>query len=384
MRIPGKPMPFASLMLLMALTAQAAGEKLTKLTYEQAKARLPKRTLPAFWVGDVKGLAGRWQTLERGQVKVIATTPGGRPVHLIAYGQRERVKHVANFNSAIGAREPSAYMDKAARKKPVVYFVGPVHGQEVEGLTGLVNFIHVLETGRDLRGGEQPKLRALADRCRVLIVPAGNPDGIARYEPRTAKGLPSEESSFWSMGTWRDDTIVYWPKSKRMHPRTKQNSAYIGSYFNDAGINPMHDEFFAPMSTEAPAILRVAMEEGPDQAVSLHSYSVAPGLLRPAYVPLEIQEQARDLAERYYALLEQRGLPHAKPFKPSPERGKHPAPFNLTSALYHISGALSFTFECPHGFDREKACKVTFEQILDIQLTLYEAMLQYELDRKGG
>ena len=36
------------------------------------------------------------------------------------------------------------------RKKPVVFFVGPVHGHEVEALTGLVNLIHIMETGRDL------------------------------------------------------------------------------------------------------------------------------------------------------------------------------------------------------------------------------------------
>ena len=303
-------------------------------------------------------------------------------MHLIAYGKREPVAHHANFNSAIGAREPSAYMDKASRSKPVVYFVGPVHGHEVEGLTGLVSLIHVMETGRDLRGRDQSTLRALADRCRLLIVPDGNPDGIARFEPRAGQGLTREEGSFWSMGTWHDDTIVYWPKSKAKHPRTRQNSGYVGAYFNDAGINPMHDEFFDPMGPEAPAILRIAKDEGPDLAVSLHSHSAAPSLLRPAYVPLEIQEQIRSLAQQYYALLEQRGLPHAKPFAPGPERGKHPAPFNLTSALYHISGAAAFTFECPHGHDRPKACKVTFEQILDIQLALYEAMLRFALEQK--
>ncbi len=370
------------LVVCLGFAAQASGEKIEKMTLEEARARLPKRTLPDFWVGDVKGLADRFKTLKRGQVRKIATTPGGRPVHLIAYGKREVVRHEANFNSAIGAREPSAYMDKAARTKPVIYLVGPVHGQEVEALTGLVNLIHVMETGRDLRGRDQSALRALGERCRLLIVPAGNPDGIARYEPRTAKGLAAEDGSFWSMGTWKDDTIVYWPQSKKRHPRTPANSAYAGSYFNDAGVNPMHDEFFDPMSTEAPAILRVAKEEGPDLAVSLHSYSVAPGVLRPAYVPMEIQEQAKTLAVQYYALLEKRGLPHAKPFKPSPEQGKNPAPFNLTSALYHISGAVSFTFECPHGHDRGNYCRVTFEQILDIELTLYEAMMRYGLALK--
>jgi len=371
-----------SVFVCLAFAAPAADEKVAKMTLEQARAQLPQRTLPDFWVGDVKGLEQRFAGLKRGRVKTIATTPGGRPVHLVTYGPRERVAGAANFNSAVGAREPLAYMDKAARTRPVVYIVGPVHGQEVEALTGLVSFIAVMETGRDLRGREHPELRSLADRCRVLIVPAGNPDGIARYEPRASQGLSRGAASFWSMGTWKDDTIAYWPQSKRMHPRTPENSAYIGAYFNDAGINPMHDEFFAPMSTEAPAILRVARDEGPDLATSLHSYSAAPGILRPAYMPLEVQEQVRELAIQYYALLDKRALPHAKPFTSQAEKGKNPAPFNLTSALYHISGAATFTFECPHGHTHPKACRVTFDQILDIELTLYESMFRYALDRK--
>ena len=161
------------------------------------------------------------------------------------------------------------------------------------------------------------------------------------------------------------------------------NVGFLGCYFNDAGINPMHDEFFQPLGPEAPAILNLAREEGPDLAVSLHSHSSKPALLRPAYVTTEKQEDVRQLAERTYALLKERGLPFGSVFKAQTEGGTHPAPFNLTSALYHISGASSFTFECPHGLNRAQACKVTFNEILDIQLTLYEAMMRHALDKKG-
>ena len=88
----------------------------------------------------------------------------------------------------------------------MVYFVGPVHGHEVEGLTGLMNLIEVMETGRDLRGRDQPELRPSGEQCRLLIVPSGNPDGTARFEPRSIQGMPLDEFQFWSMGTWSDDT----------------------------------------------------------------------------------------------------------------------------------------------------------------------------------
>ena len=162
------------------------------------------------------------------------------------------------------------------------------------------------------------------------------------------------------------------------------NTGFLGCYFNDEGINPMHDEFLAPMGPEAPAILKVARDEGPDLATSLHSHEAAPAVLRPSYVTTEVQEDVRALAEEYYALLKARELPHGGPPAVQPEGGKRPAPFNLTSAIYHISGATVFTFESPHGIISEKACRVSLEQIIDIQLTLYEAMMRHGLNGKAA
>ena len=353
-----------------------------EMTLEQARQRLHPPPLPAFWVGDVTDLPARWAELRAGTCEVIATSPGGRPLHLVAYGEREDVRRRANFNSAIGGQDPAAYLDRDARRKPVIFFIGPVHGHEVEALTGLVNLIQIMETGRDLTGRDRSALQQLGQRCRLLILPAGNPDGIARFEPRTAHGMTYAEFQFWGQGTWSDNRIAYWPDSKRQHPRTAPEIGFLGCYFNDAGINPMHDEFLAPMSTEAPAILRVALQEGPDLAVSLHSHQAVPVLLRPAYVPLEEQQRVSSLAEACYALYDARGLPHGKPFTAQAEGGPRPASFNLVSALYHISGATSFTFECPHGIDDPKACRVSLEEILEIQLTLYEAMLRFALEAK--
>jgi hypothetical protein len=224
----------------------------------------------------------------------------------------------------------------------------------------------------------------LGNRCRLVMIPAGNPDAIARFEPRAIHGMPFDEFQFWGMGTWADGRIAVWPDSKRQHPRTGPEIGFMGCYFNDKGINPMHDEFFAPMSTEAPAILRVAIEEAPDLVVSLHSHESAPAILRPAFVPLEIQADAAKLAARLDALSKERKLPYGRPFTPVAESGNPPASFNLVSALYHVSGATAFTFECPHGVAGEKACQMTFDQILDIQLALYEAMMRHALAGKNG
>lgn len=370
----------AALAILPFCGKTHAASEPERMTYAQAKSRILQRQLPAFWIGDVKGLTGRFESLTRGAVTVVAISPGGRPMHLITYGEKELVEHKANFNSAIGARLPSAYMNKAARKKPVVFFMGPVHGHEVEALTGLVNLIEIMETGKDLRGRDQSHLQQLGLQCRLLILPAGSPDGIARFEPRSLQGMEQNDLRFWGQGTWSDDTLCGWPHVKRQHPLVGDNVGFLGCYFNDAGINPMHDEFFAPMGPEAPAILKIAREEGPELAVSFHSHEPTPAVLRPAYMPMSIQQDVRALAETYYALLKERDLPHSSLPQVRAEDDKSPSAFNLTSALYHVSGATPFTFECPHGI--KGLCEVTHEQILDIQLTLYEAMLQHELDKK--
>jgi hypothetical protein len=354
------------------------------MSLAQASQRIPQRILPAFWIGDFAVLTQRLQQLRFAEVKILARSPGGRPIHLISMGEPENLVERANFNSAIGARNPNAYRDKGSRKKPVILMVGPVHGHEVEGLTGLINLIQVAETGKDLRGKSQSELQALARKCRLLIIPVGNPDGLARFNPRTLLGMTGADLRFWGQGTWSDGTFCDWPQCKSQHPMVGANVGFLGCYFNDQGVNPMHDEFFAPMSTEAAAILKVARESAPDLAVSLHSHENAPALLRPAYVPIEVQQAVRELAQFSYQLLAQRGLPHDQPFDPKPESGPHPESFNLTSALYHISGARTFTFECPHGLADATSCPVSFDQILDIQLTLYEAMMRSELTNAMG
>lgn len=352
------------------------------MTLAEARARISDREIPGFWVGDLQKMSNVLSHVQTGAFRPLATSPGRREICLVAFGEPELLASQANFNSAVGGKNPSAYRNKVARRKPVLFFMGPVHGHEVEGLTGLVNLMQILETGRDLRGKDQLELQSLARQCRILIIPAANPDGTARFEPRSLQGLGVDDLRFWGQGTWKDGTFCGWPESKLHHPMAGNNIGFRGCYFDDLGVNPMHDEFFAPMSVEAPAILKVAKEEAPDFAVSLHSHENNPAILRPAYVPLEVQSSVRELASQFYSLAERRSLPYSQPFAVQAENGKVPEPFNLASAVYHVSGANSFTFECPHGLTNPAACHVTCEQILDIQLTFYEALLQFALDQK--
>jgi hypothetical protein len=347
------------------------------MTYEDAVGRLPERDLPAFWVGDAGEINERLASVERGSVSRLAESPGGRPIDLVTYGDREGIEGRANFNSAVGARDVTHYVDRAERERPVVMLIGPVHGAETEGLTGLLNLIEIMETGSDLRRRSHPKLRELGSQCRLLLVPNGNPDGLARVEPATLNGLTRADLRFWGQGTWADDTLMEWPDCKKQHPMTGENVGFLGGYFDDDGVNPMHDEFFDPMGPEAPAFLQLARAEAPDVAVSLHSYAPAPGILRPAYLPTDAQRDVQSIHREYTELLADAGLPHEDVFEVSSEDGSPPPHFTLVSALYHVSGARSFVHETPHGLADDDACQVSLEEILDVQLNLYEAIFEY-------
>jgi hypothetical protein len=79
-------------------------------------------------------------------------------------------------------------------------------------------------------------------------------------------------------------------------------------------------------------------------------------------------------------------LPYGNIIKPEIEDEILPPKkyFNLVSALHHISGTMSFTFECSHGSVSERVTEpiVNHEQILDVQLLLYEEMLTYILENR--
>ena len=253
---------------------------------------------------------------------------------------------------------------------------------------GLVNLIHIAETGKDHRGREWTSLKRKMDQCRLIIVPCGNPDGRKRCPYDSFVGLPTEIMTKYGQGTRVDGTSWGWPGAKSLHPM-KGDVGILGAYFNDLGINMMHDNFFSPMADETKALLEIARTEVPDMTVSLHSHENKPRILQANYVPWfmkqRIDELIRKLNQRYRA----EGIPYYPSDwlgDPSVEDKDFPprSSFNLISALHHISGTMAFTFECSHGSvsDRFGEAMVNYDEILDIQLILYEEMLEYLLKNR--
>jgi hypothetical protein len=345
----------------------------------------PPRDLPAFWTGRLADVEREIESVRKGSVETLAVSPGGRPVYAVAYGEADALRSQANYGSAVGAGNPAYYARKNATTRPVILLLGPVHGQEVEGIVGLVNLIHVAETGQDHRGRVWPRLAQLLARARVVIVPCGNPDGRARCPYDSFVGLPTRTMTKYGQGTRQDGSLWGWPGAKSLHPM-KGDIGILGAYFNDDGVNLMHDDFFLPMAKETEAVLRLARREAPDMAVSLHSHEHAPVVLQASYVPAFMKERIQALSAKLKARHDQEGLPYGSVVEPQIDDAR-PGPrssFNLTSALHHVSGAMAFTFECSHGSLSERSPKalVSHAQILDIQLILYEEMLGFALDNR--
>ncbi len=352
------------------------------LAVESTSMGQPK-DLPPFWKSRLSDVDEAIKQVHKGNAQVLTQSAGGRDVYLVTYGEKPNWNSTANFNSAAGGRDPASYALKDGTQRPVLFLLGPVHGQELEGIVGLVNLLSIAETGRDLRDREWKALSENIDKCRVLIVPSGNPDGRARcgFDSWVGEELQTHERVGMGIGT--DGRNLTWPWVKRFHPMGGPGVATLGAYWNDDAINLMHDEWFAPMAPETRAWFKLARDEAPDYIVSLHSHAVNPSIEPTDYVPYTVKLTIQKIGDRMQNRYAEAGLPHrAGGPAPQVEGEKFPAPsFNLTSALHHACGAVSFVYETPAGVITESVTRLTHDQLLDLQLLFYDELFRFATEQ---
>ncbi len=316
-----------------------------------------------------------------GEVHTLCKSAGGRDIRYITYGEKPNYNSRANYSSACGALNGHAgnamfpakdFADREG-KRPTILIFGATHGQETEGVCGLLNLISLLETGRDLRGEEVPSLlKAYREsNCRLVIIPVYNVDGRVRSIPDSFLEEPEEVLRYYGQGTWKDGSLCGWPECKTIHP-IKDAAGYLGAYYNDDGINLMHDNFFNPMAEETKALMALAANEAPECAIGLHGGSNSTNvILQPSYVPLQINEGVFRLASCGARLAEAQGLPSA--VIPVSTENKRGAPsFNLTSALHHVCGCVTGTYESNEGLIKKN--QFTADMILRHHYCLFESM----------
>ena len=329
---------------------------------------------PSYWKTDLKHIEKAFTDAKScSEKRVLCMSAGNRPVHMLAYGDK-KARGSANYSSALGARDKGCFAPEG--QKPCVILIGAVHGQETEGVAAITNLISLLENGVDLRGRRNDKLLGAVENIRLVIVPVANPDGRARVEPDCMVGRKFEELRYWGQGTWADGSPCNWPECKRVHP-IKDAAGFLGGYYNDDGINLMHDNFFHPMARETQAILDLCADEAADFVLHLHGGgNIKGGMLPTDYVTAECSRAIDDLYLRCQSRGEKEGLEYFRAAIPSVPSGKNPPSFNLVSATHHVCGAVAACYESNEGILDEPGMptRLDHEQILRMQEILFEEL----------
>ncbi|MFD0715493.1 M14 family zinc carboxypeptidase [Paenibacillus sp. GCM10027626] len=333
--------------------------------------------MPAYWRNSLDEIDQLLATSRRGHVETIGYSAGGRPIPAIFYGEKQPFTRTANYSSACGSGDLTRYACKTKDTRPVILIIGGIHGGELEGITAIMNLIQMIETGRDFGGCTRSSILNLLASFRLILIPCMNPDGRARVPYRSLVGMSLEQMRYHLQGTWKDGSLCGWPACKTVHP-ILNHVEHLGSYFNDDGINLMHDQFFAPMANETKLLMRLVDEEAADAIVQLHGGANSPNhILAASYVPACIRERQNEFNRLYYNALAAYGLSYAPVFG-DPQEGAVPPPpsFNLASALHHICGGLSMVYESNMGLCAPGE-RYTYEQILESHYILFEQLFAY-------
>ncbi|MGE4563244.1 MAG: M14 family zinc carboxypeptidase [Victivallaceae bacterium] len=333
---------------------------------------------PRFAPLKIAGLAGRpswWQVrpaeiteacrnVKRGRAEVIATAPLGYPVYALFYGECPPAAGTANWSAGSASDDPDAYLGKAPRKQTVVWVSG-FHGAEAEGVAAAMNLIHLLETGRDLRGKSRDSLLELVKNYNLIIIPCLNMDGRS-ISPDHLNGVTKDEFLNASQGSWRDGRMIGWRGSKAHFPLPLDQVAYPGGYPNSEGFNPMHDAEPGNIRTaEVRGLLNLVGKYGVDLLINFHSYSFDPAILPPG------EERALFLYEAINRALYEAKF-RKEPVNPKPQLS---SAVNFNTLIPLTSGGMAITLECP------VAQNFSFDDFVDINLLTLEAALKTGTER---
>jgi len=353
--------------------------------------------IPPFWLSTIEEIDTFIKNnVKKGQVEVVGTSAGGRPSVSGSYGEKRQGAGRTTFSGALSVSDIASYRGADSDKRVYMGIAG-VHGFELEGIVGVLNMIAVFETGRDLRGKEQPELFSMLDSVdRIVLLPLVNPDGRARVPVRMETNKGGKPDAFTvheylNTGGKKDGSIIGWPDVKAHIPMDFSDFGFPGGYPNDAGVNIMHDDFFGVPQPETKMLLDITSAEKPDIIINMHTGVPTNNYFMQVYRPFmepKLQPVFDSLYRKIKTGLTVNGLQGTADISVEATPPDKMSGYNLNTALNLHSGALCVVIESPsHGYygtnlAGEPALQ-TPEMLLDAQLIAYQEALAF-LVEKGG
>lgn len=338
---------------------------------------------PDFWVAVPQHADRLFARLKQTQVHVIGHSAGGREILALEYGEKQATGATTdNLHSAMAAKVapvdlsdlyPPAFFGQRRRPQPVLLLQGGIHGGELTGTVASLNLCHIIEYGVDLRGQEWPRLAELARQTRIAIIPWLNPDGVARWPLHNPTQCPAPLFSRCTQGVARDGTKYAYPAVKSIFPIPPEQTAYMGTYYNDAGVNLQYDFCSVQRQPETIAWMEYYLAERPDGALIFHCDGGSIISLLPYFAPKAYQltlarlggaVRNRLLAEGHpIGRISWAGVPNfARPY------------IDQINAAYLLCGCLPALVELPAGSSN---APYTCDQLLDIGLLTIEETLNF-------
>lgn len=334
--------------------------------------------IPKYWRSSNADLEEIIKLVKRGKVSIAGESAGKRPIYKIEYGASNIKLGRANLSSALGAHDVRCYADKTGNDYvPTLFLVGSVHGGEFEGTMALINLINLMETGVDLAGCEHPELLALMEKIHLVLIPIANPDGRARVPFLSVVGMSMPEFRYYNQGSWHNGELCGWPGCKTIHP-IKDECEFLGAYFNDDGVNMMHEDFFGEVSNESKILIDVCRKEVPDLSIQIHGGTNSISSLLPTeYASQQNMDKCMKLSNSVKARFDMEGIQ----YKVSGV-GTISSAFGLKGAMHHVCGEPVLTFESNQGLlNCGQAC-YTYDEIYRSHILLFEEAAKYVLSTK--
>lgn len=338
---------------------------------------------PNFWLAKPEQGLPFIQSLQAASTRFIGQSAGGHDIIAIEYGAKEPLDATTNnlhgvIASSVAPPDPtdifhSAFYGSKRREKPVLAIQGGIHGGELTGTVAILNLCQVIETGEDLRGKSWPRLQQLARATRLAMIPWLNMDGALRWPIPNTSGIATELAAVCTHGIRKDGEKYAYPAHKALSHIPPEETSFMGTYFNDNGVNLQYDFCVPHRQSETIAWMEYYLEEKPDGVLIWHCN--AGSMIGPPnyYLPVGHQHEESRIggAVRNRLLREGYGIGRMS-WAGLPGLGK---PFmGQMDAVYHACGAMPVMCELPIGVQSQP---FSCEEMLEIGLITIEEVLFY-------